>query len=51
MSYTKESLEIDINWLEGRGLDPADAEDFVMSLINEGFTMSKQEYVELMRQE
>lgn len=32
--YTKEDLQIDIGWLEGKGLDRKEAKEFILSLLN-----------------
>ena len=34
MSYNKEDLQTDIDWLIGQGVDEAEAEPFIMGLLN-----------------
>lgn len=36
--YTKEDLEIDVNWLIDQGVDESEAEPFILKLLNSKYT-------------
>lgn len=48
MVYEKKDFDNDCEWLHSQGVETHEREDFILSLIREGFQMTKKEYVRLM---
>ena len=44
MNYNKESLQNDLNWLEGQGVDNIDGKEFIINLITNGFFMTEKQF-------
>jgi len=44
-AYNKDKLQIDEDWLRGLGVETEEITEFLISLITEGFKMSRSEYV------
>ena len=45
MTYTKEDLNTDEEWLREQGVDTSEVTDFLINLIKQGFKMDRKEFV------
>jgi len=50
MRYNKEDLECDEEWLRGFGVNTEEVTEFLINLITKGFSMTREEYVEFMKE-